>query len=43
VTGETSVKSTNLTIKDFRGRISPEELEALRSQVCKLIFQKNCS
>jgi molecular chaperone DnaK (HSP70) len=34
VIGQTSIKSTNLTIKDNRGRISLEELEALRSQVC---------
>ncbi len=34
VKGEASIKSANLTIKDHRGRIPVEELEALRIQVC---------
>jgi L1 cell adhesion molecule like protein len=39
VKGEASVESANLTIKDNRGRISVEELEALKIEVCQLIFQ----
>jgi molecular chaperone DnaK (HSP70) len=34
VRGVTSRKSANITIKDHRGRIAAEELEALKSQLC---------
>ncbi|CAK9253651.1 unnamed protein product, partial [Sphagnum jensenii] len=35
VKGETSEKSANITIKDNRGRIIPEELEALKKELIK--------
>jgi hypothetical protein len=38
VKGETSVKSTNLTIKDHRERIIPEELLALANSGLSLRF-----
>ncbi|HEY6435780.1 MAG TPA: Hsp70 family protein, partial [Ignavibacteriaceae bacterium] len=40
VKGVTSEKSANITIKDHRGRLSSEELEALKNQVCLSIIQK---
>jgi molecular chaperone DnaK (HSP70) len=40
VKGVTSEKSAIIIIKDHRGRLSSEELEALKNQVCLSIIQK---